>query len=88
MIDRFEIVVSGGRTRLEWGTTSAASITIKDDSNTEVHRTDTDSAVERGGVYVSPTITTTYTLTADRAGRDGNQRPCRGHRHGHGHRGG
>ena len=68
MIDRFEIVVSGGRTRLEWGTTSAASITIKDDSNTEVHRTDTDSAVERGGVYVSPTITTTYTLTAEGPG--------------------
>ena len=68
MIDRFEIVVSGGRTRLEWGTTSAASITIEDDSNTEVHRTDTDSAVERGGVYVSPTITTTYTLTAEGPG--------------------
>ena len=63
MVDRFESIVSGGRTSLEWDVIGAESITINDGIS-DIYDIDMGSALKRGRVYVSPDETTTYTLTA------------------------
>ena len=63
MVDRFESIVNGGRTSLEWDVIGAESITINDGTS-DIYDIDMGSALKRGRVYVSPDETTTYTLTA------------------------
>ena len=63
MVDRFESIVNGGRTSLEWDVIGAESITINDGTS-NFYDIDMGSALKRGRVFVSPIETTTYMLTA------------------------